>query len=48
MQEHIQRCLLENDKLKTQIRMNKLEAQKFIVLLTGKDVEIKRYKEEVE
>lgn len=48
MQEQIQKCLLENDKLKTEIRLNKLESQKFNVLLAGKDVEIKRYKDEVE
>lgn len=48
MQERVQKCLLENDKLKTQIRMHKLEAQKFDLILAGKDVEIKRYKEEME
>ncbi|KAL0266642.1 UNVERIFIED_CONTAM: hypothetical protein PYX00_009127 [Menopon gallinae] len=48
MQDQIQKCLLENDKLKTEIRLNKLESEKFNVLLAGKDVEIKRYKDEVE
>lgn len=48
MQERVQQCVLENDKLKTQLRMKKLEAQKFNILLAGKDAEIKRYKEEIE
>ncbi|KAK6621350.1 hypothetical protein RUM43_011656 [Polyplax serrata] len=47
LKELLDKCALENDRLKTEIRIYKLELQKHDVLMAGKEAEIKRYKEEI-
>ncbi|KAK6642256.1 hypothetical protein RUM44_013979 [Polyplax serrata] len=47
MQDLVENYVLDNDKLRTQMRIAKLESQKYTVLLAGKEEEIKKYKTEM-
>lgn len=47
LKEALVKCALENDRLKTEIRIYKLESQKHDILIAGKEAEIKKYREEI-
>lgn len=43
----IEKYILENDRLQTEVRMCKLQAKKHDVLMAGKEAEIKKYRDEI-